>query len=64
LKACARLFVRETIEKVYINGLKIAQGCDQVSEEVKKKLEALNVGLAMKDIIKDMDYIAAELVSD
>jgi len=63
LKACARLFVREAIEKVYINGMKIAQGCDQTSEEVKKKLEALNVGLAMKDIIKDMDFIAAELVS-
>lgn len=64
LKACARLFVRETIEKVYINGLKIAQGCDKISEEVKKKLEALNVGLAMKDIIRDMDFIASELVSD
>ncbi|MCK4893519.1 MAG: acyl-CoA/acyl-ACP dehydrogenase [Calditrichia bacterium] len=64
LKACARLFVRESIEKVYINGLKIVQGCDKISEEVKKKLEALNVGLAMKDIIKDMDYIASELVSD
>ena len=64
LKAGARLFVRESIEKVYINGLKIVQGCDKISEEVKKKLEALNVGLAMKDIIKDMDYIASELVSD
>ena len=64
LKACARLFVRESIEKVYINGLKIVQGCDKISEEVKKKLEALNMGLAMKDIIKDMDYIASELVSD
>ncbi|UCF65236.1 MAG: acyl-CoA dehydrogenase family protein [bacterium] len=63
MKACARLFVREAIEKVYINGLKIAQGCDQTSEDVKKKLEALNVGLAMRDIIKDMDFIAAELVS-
>jgi len=63
MKACARLFVREAIEKVYINGLKIAQGCDQTCEDLKKKIEALNVGLAMRDIIKDMDFIASELVS-
>jgi hypothetical protein len=64
MKACARLFVREVIEKVYIDGLKIAQGCDKASEEVKKNLEALNVGLAMRAIIKDMDLVAAELVAD
>jgi alkylation response protein AidB-like acyl-CoA dehydrogenase len=64
MNACSRLFVRETIEKVYINGLKIAQGCDEASSDLRKKLEDLNVGLAMKDIIKDMDFITAELVSD
>ena len=63
MKACARLFVREALEKVYLNGLKIAQGCDLASEELKNKLEALNVGLAMREIIKDMDLIAAELVA-
>ena len=64
MNVCSRLFVRETIEKVYINGLKIAQGCDEAGNDLKKKLEAINVGLAMKDIIKDMDFIAAELNAD
>jgi alkylation response protein AidB-like acyl-CoA dehydrogenase len=63
LKACARLFVREAIEKVYINGLKIVQGCSETSDEVKKNLDALNVGLAMKDIITDMDLIARKLLT-
>ena len=64
MKACARLFVRETIEKVYINGLKIAQGCDKASEDVKKNLEALNIGLAMQEILTDMDLISKELVAN
>ncbi|GAB4364139.1 MAG: hypothetical protein Kow0042_02540 [Calditrichia bacterium] len=61
MKACSRLFVREALEKVYLNGLKIAQGCEQTSDEVRQRLEALNVGLAMRETIKDMDRIAAEL---
>jgi alkylation response protein AidB-like acyl-CoA dehydrogenase len=64
MKACARLFVREAVEKVYINGLKIVQGCDLTSEETRKNLESLNVGRAMKDIITDMDLIARELLSN
>jgi len=64
MKACARLFVRETIEKVFINGLKIAQGCDLASEDVKKNLEALNIGLAMREILTDMDLISKELTAD
>jgi len=63
MKASARLFVRETIEKVYINGLKIAQGCDKASEDVKKNLEALNIALAMQELLSDMDLISKELVA-
>lgn len=63
MKASARLFVRETIEKVFVNGIKIVQGCDGTSADVKKSLDALNLNVAMKAIIEDMDLIAHELVS-
>jgi hypothetical protein len=62
MKAAARLFVRETIEKVYVNGLKIAHGCAETIDEIAEKLNALNIGPAMKDNLNDMDVVAAELV--
>ncbi len=63
IRACARLFARETIEKVYLNGLKIAQGCGPAVNEAVDELNSLNVGLAMKDTLKDMDTVLAELVA-
>lgn len=63
MKAAARLFVRDAVEKVYINGLKIFCGCNQDADEVVEKLNALNIGLAMKDNLKDMDMVSAELVA-
>ena len=63
MKASARLFVRETIEKVFVNSIKIVQGCDDTSADVKKSLDALNLNVAMKAIIEDMDLVAHELVS-
>ena len=62
LKAAARVFVREVVEKVYLNGLKIVSGCDQRIDEVAEELNSLNVGHAMRDSIKDMDLVARELV--
>ena len=64
MKAAARLFAREAAEKVYINGLKIAQGCDQAMDEVTEKLNSLDLGRAMRDHLKDMDMVAAELVKE
>ncbi|MEA2039253.1 MAG: acyl-CoA dehydrogenase family protein [Thermodesulfobacteriota bacterium] len=63
MKAAARLFVRDAAEKVYINGLKIFCGCNQDADEVVEKLNALNIGLAMKDNLKDMNMVSAELVA-
>jgi alkylation response protein AidB-like acyl-CoA dehydrogenase len=63
MKAAARLFVRDAIEKVYLNGLKIIHGYDQEIEDVEESLNALNMGLVMKDSIKDMDLVAGELVT-
>ena len=62
LKAAARVFVREVVEKVYLNGLKIVSGCDQRIDEVAEELNSLNVGHAMRDSLKDMDIVARELV--
>lgn len=62
LKAAARVFVREVVEKVYLNGLKIVSGCDQRIDEVAEELNSLNVGHAMRDSLKDMDLVARELV--
>ena len=62
IKAAARIFVREAIEKVYVNGLKIAYGCGDTIDALSENLNELNPGLAMKDNLKDMDMVAAELV--
>jgi alkylation response protein AidB-like acyl-CoA dehydrogenase len=62
VKAAARLFARDAVGKVHQNGLKIIRGYDHKIEDVEEILNALNMGLAMKDSIKDMDLVAAELV--
>jgi hypothetical protein len=62
MQAAARLFAGEVVEKVYINGLKIARGYDHDMGEELNRLGALDIGQAMKDHLKDMDLIGAELV--
>ncbi|MBN1907205.1 MAG: acyl-CoA dehydrogenase family protein [Deltaproteobacteria bacterium] len=61
IKAAARLFVREAVEKVYINGLKICQGCETPVDELSEKLSAMNMASVMKNILKDMDIVAEEI---
>ncbi|MDY7039197.1 MAG: acyl-CoA dehydrogenase, partial [Thermodesulfobacteriota bacterium] len=63
MKASARLFSIEAAQKVYINCLKIAHGCNHSMEEVTEKLKTLDLGQAMSDHLKDMDFIAGELVN-
>jgi alkylation response protein AidB-like acyl-CoA dehydrogenase len=63
IKAAARIFARQVLEKVYVNGLKIVYGCDQTIDELKDKMGTLDLGLAMTDNLKDMDLIASELVA-
>lgn len=62
MRAAARLFARDAIGKVYHNGLKIIHGYDQEIKDVEDSLNTLDIGRAMKDGIKDMDLVAAELV--
>jgi len=62
MKAAARLFAREVAEKVYVNGLKIARGCNQDIDELVERLSSLDLGQAMKANLRDMDLVAKELV--
>ena len=62
LKAVSRLFAREANEKVLINGLKIARGCDQEMEVAAEKLESLDFGKSLNTNLSDMNLVAAELV--
>jgi alkylation response protein AidB-like acyl-CoA dehydrogenase len=62
IKTAARLFVRDVVETVYINGLKIAQGCETAMDDAVPSLHALDVAGVMKDNLKDMDRVSAELV--
>jgi len=63
IKAAARVFAREVLEKVYVNGLKIGYGCNQHIEELKEHLCALDLGSALTDNLKDLDLISCELVA-
>jgi len=63
MKCAARLFAREAVFKVYVNGLRIICGSDKLIEEMTERLKGLNPRLAMKDNLKDMDMVAAELVA-
>jgi alkylation response protein AidB-like acyl-CoA dehydrogenase len=60
MKAVARLFVREAIEKVYSYGMKMAVGCGEVHSEMLKSLGSINLNRVMEGCIKDMDMVAAE----
>jgi alkylation response protein AidB-like acyl-CoA dehydrogenase len=62
MQAAARVFAREVAEKVYLNGLRIACGCDKDMAELKERLKSLDLTLAMKANLRDMDLVAKELV--
>ncbi len=62
MRATARLFAREVLEKAYINGHKIAQGCGTLLDDMIDELKTLDFGGAMTDNLRDMDLVAKELV--
>ena len=63
IKAAARLFAREAVEKVYVNGIKIIQGCEKRDDEMIETMKSLDLGEIMRGNLKDMDIISAELVA-
>jgi len=62
MNAAARLFVKEVAEKVYINGLKICMGCDTELGALAGRLNGLNLAIILKNNLKNMDIVSAELV--
>ena len=62
VQAVARLFARESATKVYVNGLKIAQGYEEKIDEVLPMLKALELSEVMVSVLQDMDRVAAELI--
>ena len=62
MQSAARLFVAEVLEKVYIDGLKIARGYDHDMTDELNRLNALDLAGALNAHLEDMDLIAAELV--
>jgi alkylation response protein AidB-like acyl-CoA dehydrogenase len=63
IKAAARLFAREALQKVQTNGAKIVQGCDQSVEDRPDLLLKLDVAVSMRGFLEDMDQVSRELVS-
>jgi alkylation response protein AidB-like acyl-CoA dehydrogenase len=62
MAAVARLFAREAAQKVFLNGARVAFGCEEIMDEVAPKLKGLDLGVASRDYLRDMDLVAAELV--
>ncbi|MCD6306348.1 MAG: acyl-CoA dehydrogenase family protein [Deltaproteobacteria bacterium] len=63
IKAAARIFARETAEKVYINGLRVTRGCQLVVDGMAEVLDGIRLGEAMEGNLEDMDAVGAELVA-
>jgi alkylation response protein AidB-like acyl-CoA dehydrogenase len=62
MNAAARLFARDAVERVYLNGLKIIYGCNKPIDEVGERLNTLNMAMAMNAKLDDMDLVSSELV--
>jgi alkylation response protein AidB-like acyl-CoA dehydrogenase len=57
MMAVSRLFVREAVEMILLNGLKITQGCELELTDLTDKLISLNLSQTMKNNLKDMDTV-------
>lgn len=63
MNAVSRLFAREAVEKVYLNGSIIAKGCGADLDELTQGLRTLDLMNDLGDHLKDMDLVASELVN-
>jgi alkylation response protein AidB-like acyl-CoA dehydrogenase len=63
LLAVARLFARETVEKVYLNSLKITNTGEQIPEPISERLNLLTLAKVYEGALADMDLVARELTS-
>ncbi|MFC1822013.1 acyl-CoA dehydrogenase family protein [Thermodesulfobacteriota bacterium] len=62
MESLGRLFAGEVMEKVYLNGLKIAHGCGESRAEIINALDTIKLGQGMENYLQDMDAVAVELV--
>ncbi|HDZ90018.1 MAG: acyl-CoA dehydrogenase family protein [Deltaproteobacteria bacterium] len=63
MRAAARLFAREAVEKIYLNGIRILQGCAERDEQAGETVRSLDLGEVVRGSLQDMDIVARELVS-
>jgi len=63
INAASRLFVKEAIEKLYINGTIISYGCGKEMERIGKTLKEQCFLYIPETYLQDMDLISSELVS-
>lgn len=62
IRAIARLFTGEVLEKVYFNGLKIACGFGPRMEDILKKLDSLYPIGVLSGYMKDMDTVSVHML--
>ncbi len=63
MEAVSRLFVKEAIEKLYINGKTISYGSGKEMDKIKKALKEACSLYIPETYLQDMDLISSELVS-
>ncbi len=63
MKAASRLFVKEALEKLYINGMSIAYGCGKEMEKIGSAIKELGNSNILRSYLEDMDLISSELIS-
>jgi alkylation response protein AidB-like acyl-CoA dehydrogenase len=63
MKATARLFARETVEKALVNALKVLQGYGEPLQGLEDSVRALDLSGAMVNMLSDMDVVAKALVA-
>jgi hypothetical protein len=63
LKACARIFARQAVEKAKLNGVRIAKGCGKNLADAAAEFDAINMDVLLKEYMRDMDFVAGELTA-
>lgn len=62
LKAAARTFVRETLERIAGNGARIVYGCGVEMAEMEGAFHGLDMAQVLRGSLADMDLLAKELM--
>jgi alkylation response protein AidB-like acyl-CoA dehydrogenase len=63
MKATARLFARETVEKAFVNALKVLKGYGEAVQGLDESVRALDLSGAIENMLSDMDAVAKALVA-